>query len=133
VKYLLDTDTVSFVARGVSDALTTRVLTSPPGELVISVVTRGEIEFGLRGRPNKRNTVLFMRQLLEGLPCLALSQEVAAEYGDIRATLERAGKPIGQNDLWIAAHGRCLGLTVVTHNTREFSRVARLKVEDWLG
>ena len=67
-------------------------------------------------------------QAVEPLP---LDAAVAAHYADIRATLRSAGTPIGPNDLWIAAHARSLGLTLVSHNLREFKRVLRLKVEDW--
>ena len=132
MKYLLDTDTLSFVARGESLALTQRFLQSPTQDLAISVVSRGEAEFGLRGAKVRRETEGRMRALLASLECLPLSEDVALEYGEIRSSLQRAGTPIGHNDMWIAAHARCLGLTVVTHNTREFGRVPRLAVEDWL-
>jgi len=133
VKYLLDTDTLSCVSRGEHPALTARVLNSPPEDLAMSVVSRGEAEFGLRAAPPRRDTERRLRGLLANLQCLPLSEGAAIEYGDIRSALQRAGTPIGANDMWIAAHARSLGLTVVTHNTREFSRVERLKVEDWLA
>jgi tRNA(fMet)-specific endonuclease VapC len=109
------------------------VLSSAPEDLAISVVSRGEAEFGLRAAPLKRETERMMRGLLASLQCLPLSEAVALEYGDIRSVLRSAGTPLGHNDMWIAAHARSLGLTVITHNTREFSRVARLKVEDWIS
>jgi tRNA(fMet)-specific endonuclease VapC len=133
VKYLLDTDTISFVARDEHARLTWRVLNSAPEDLAMSVISRGEVEFGLRLAPPRRDTERRMRDLLAAVPCLPLSGEVALAYADIRSTLQRTGKSIGHNDTWIAAHARHLGLTVVTHNTREFKRVAGLKVEDWLS
>jgi tRNA(fMet)-specific endonuclease VapC len=133
VKYLLDTDTLSFVARGEHAALTRRVLDCAPEDLAMSVVSRGEAEFGLRASATRRDTERRMRGLLDSVQCLPVTEQVAVEYGDIRSSLQRAGTPIGHNDMWIAAHARSLGLTVVSHNTREFSRVARLRVEDWLG
>ena len=133
MKYLLDTDTLSFVASGEHKSLTTRVLNSTPDDLAISVVSRGEAEFGLRAAPIKCETERRMRGLLASLQCLTVTEAVALEYSDIRCALQSAGTPIGHNDMWIAAHARSLGLTVVTHNTREFGRVARLKVEDWLA
>lgn len=57
--------------------------------------------------------------------------EVGKHYGEIRADLERAGLPIGNNDLWIAAHARALGVTLVSNDTREFDRVAGLSVANW--
>ncbi len=131
MKYLLDTDTLSFVARGEHTALTTRVLNSAPEDLAISVISRGEAEFGLRAGSSRRDTERRMRGLLASVQCLPLSEAVAVEYGDIRSALQRAGTPIGPNDMWIAAHARSLGLTVVTNNEREFRRVPGLAVENW--
>jgi tRNA(fMet)-specific endonuclease VapC len=133
VKYLLDTDTLSFVARGEHPRLTQRVLNCAPEDLALSVISRGEVEFGLQAAPPRRDTERRMRGLLVNVQCLPLSEDVALEYAEIRSTLQHAGTLIGINDTWIAAHARCLGLTVVTHNTREFSRVAGLKIEDWVG
>jgi tRNA(fMet)-specific endonuclease VapC len=56
-----------------------------------------------------------------------------AEYGGIRAELESAGKPIGSNDLLIAAHAYAIGAMIVTANTAEFKRIRGLKVENWLA
>jgi tRNA(fMet)-specific endonuclease VapC len=56
---------------------------------------------------------------------------VGEAYGALRASLERAGTPIGNNDLWIAAHALGLGVTLVSNNTREFERVPNLKLENW--
>ncbi|MHB1657388.1 MAG: PIN domain-containing protein, partial [Burkholderiales bacterium] len=66
------------------------------------------------------------------IPVLPLDIPADAEYAGIRAELESAGQPIGMNDLLIAAHAYVLGLTLVTANTREFSRIRGLKVENWL-
>ena len=132
MKYLLDTDTLSFIARGEHPALNARLMRCTPDDLAISAVSRGEAEFGLFSESMRLQTRNRMRGLLQKLQCLVVSEEVAIEYGRIRSALQSIGKPIGPNDMWIAAHARCLGLTVVTHNTREFGRVAELKVEDWL-
>jgi tRNA(fMet)-specific endonuclease VapC len=132
MRYLLDSDTISFIARGEHPALLAKFMSSQPDDLAMSVISRGEAEYGLLRGATKRETELRMRALLARLRCLPLSDNVAVEYGEIRATLRRTGNPIGPNDMWIAAHARSLDLTVVTHNTREFGRIARLKVEDWL-
>jgi tRNA(fMet)-specific endonuclease VapC len=70
--------------------------------------------------------------LLETIPVLSLDMPTDAQYGLIRAELEAAGQTIGMNDLLIASHALALGLTLVTDNTSEFSRVRGLKVENWL-
>ena len=69
---------------------------------------------------------------LVAIPVLALGPEVADIYGELRIRLERAGTPIGSNDLWIAAHAISLGAVMVTDNVREFERVPGLPVENWL-
>jgi tRNA(fMet)-specific endonuclease VapC len=58
---------------------------------------------------------------------------VGASYGAIRAQLERAGTPIGNNDLWIAAHALALGVTLVSNNTREFERIPKLRLANWVA
>lgn len=74
-----------------------------------------------------------MEDLLGEIEVLPLEVPADVDYGGIRAELEAAGKPIGGNDLLIAAHARALGAIVVTANVQEFERVRGLKVEDWLA
>jgi tRNA(fMet)-specific endonuclease VapC len=71
------------------------------------------------------------KALLARLPVTLLPNDTASEYARIRADLERSGTPIGANDLWIAAHARAAGLTLVSNNEREFRRVPGLAVENW--
>ena len=71
--------------------------------------------------------------VLEALDVVALEPPVDAVYGELRASLERIGRPMGANDLFIAAHALALGATLVTANEREFRRVERLFVENWLS
>lgn len=132
MRFLLDTDIVSRVGRAGDDLLTARFGAKPPEEMAISVVTRGEIEFGLRALAPGRDTMQRMQSLLRTLQTLPLTQQVAAHYATIRSHLRAAGTPIGYNDLWIAAHAATEGLVMVTNNEREFSRVPGLKIENWL-
>jgi len=66
------------------------------------------------------------------IPVVALDERVGETYGVLRARLESAGKPIGNNDLWIAAHALALGVTLVSNNTREFERVPKLRLANWV-
>ena len=68
---------------------------------------------------------------LSGITILPFGPEAAQAYGEIRHTLQSQGQLIGANDLLIAAHAKTAGLILVTHNTREFSRIEGLKIEDW--
>ena len=69
---------------------------------------------------------------MEGIALAALDAQISIHYGNIRAELERIGKPIGANDCWIAAQGRAQGAVVVTDNTSKFARVSGLVVDNWL-
>jgi tRNA(fMet)-specific endonuclease VapC len=131
-RYLLDTNVLSALARDpqgrVYEALSARL----PDTACTSIVVASEIRFGLqRGASDRLREQMDM--LLSAIDILPLEMPVDAHYGEIRAHLEKAGQPIGANDLFIAAHARALGLVMVTHNVREFQRVPGLIVEDWLG
>ena len=132
MKYLLDTDIVSRIGRGDSAALLARFGAAATDQLAISVVTRGEIEYGLLAGAPKRSTVARMQGLLLQIPILTMGTSVAAQYAVIREHLRAAGTPIGYNDLWIAAHALSEKLIMVTNNEREFRRVPGLELENWL-
>ena len=85
--------------------------------------------------PTRNGSARLSAQLdavLRGLNILAFEPPTDAVYGELRARLERIGKPIGANDMLIAAQASALRHTVVTDNEREFSRIAGLRVENWL-
>ncbi len=135
MKYLLDTNIVSYFLRDASAALTQRILDSTPDSLAMSIISAGELRYGLsKLPPSLRATELahHLNALLTAIAVLPLPAEAAPHYGNTRAQLEAAGTPIGSSDLWIAAHALAQNLTVVTNNTSEFSRVPGLKVENWL-
>jgi tRNA(fMet)-specific endonuclease VapC len=129
--YLLDTNICIYVQRRHPPTLLAKFATLNPGDAAISVITFGELIFGAE-KSTKRSKVLGdLQDFASLIPVLAMPADAGKAYGDIRAVLERKGSSIGSNDLWIAAHARSAGLTLVTNNEREFSRVAGLKVENW--
>lgn len=130
--WMLDTNTLSDLIRNPRGALKGRLDATEPDAVCTSIVVACELRFGAR---RKGSEVLTKRveQLLDTLAVLPLDSPADEHYADIRATLERAGTPIGGHDLFIAAHARSRGMTLVTHNTREFARVPDLRVEDWLA
>jgi tRNA(fMet)-specific endonuclease VapC len=135
MKYLLDTNIVSYFLREVSPALNQRILDSSPDALGVSVVSAGELSYGLsKLTPSNRATELahHLNALLTAIAIMPLPANAAQYYGNTRAHLESAGKPIVGNDLWIAAHALAQNMTLVTNNTREFERVPGLKLENWL-
>ncbi|MEN9376551.1 MAG: hypothetical protein RL710_1708 [Pseudomonadota bacterium] len=133
--YLLDTNIVSHFVRSSSPELTRRILESETDSLCISTISAGELLYGLGRLPPSRRAQTLRHQLdavFKAITVVPLPADAAHHYGIARSTLEKAGNPIGANDLWIAAHALAHGLTLVTNNTREFKRVKGLKVEDWL-
>ena len=102
-----------------------------PKEIFTSIIVASELRYGCakKGSPRLLSRV---ESILETIPVLPLNIPADAKYGDIRAELEAAGQPVGMNDLLIAAHAYTLGLTLVTDNAREFSRIRGLNVENWL-
>jgi predicted nucleic acid-binding protein len=96
----------------------------------VEISRRGD-EIVLRERTGTMALEL-LRELARVLPVMGLPETAAEAYGTMRAELERKGQMIGNNDMWIAAHAKAAGLTLVTNNEREFRRVRGLKVENWL-
>lgn len=129
--YLLDTNIISDIIRNPSGPAARRIEEVGAKAICTSIIVAAELRYGCakKGSPKLLAKVA---GVLETIPVLPLDIPADAEYGGLRAALEAAGQPIGANDLWIAAHAYALGLTLVTDNTREFSRIHGLKVENWL-
>ncbi len=130
-RFLLDTNICAYIQRRRPEAVSARFNTLAVGEAAISVVTYGEMFYGAE-KSDRRDRILGALDEFVGLvEVLPLPEEAAAVYGALRAALERKGQIIGNNDLWIAAHAKAAGLTLVTNNVREFRRIPGLKVENW--
>lgn len=135
MRYLLDTNIVSYFLRDASASLSQRILDSRPQDLAISTISAGELRFGLsKLTPSKRanSLALRMNHLFNSLSIEPLPVEAAMHYGEIRQQLEALGQLIGGNDLWIAAHALAQDFTLVSNNTREFQKVTKLHLENWL-
>jgi len=129
--YMLDTDICSYVMKRSSRLLLERLAAVAVANVCMSVVTKAELLYGVRVSPHPTRDAGALRALLTYVEALDFPQEAAEHYADIRADLKRRGKLIGANDLFIAAHARGLGLTLITNNTEEFSRVDGLALENW--
>ena len=130
---MLDTDTCAFILRRSSPALLQRMQAVPLQRQVMSVVTLAELQYGVQASAKKGANQAAVDHLVRHVAVLDLTREVAVHYAAIRADLRKKGQLIGANDLLIAAHARSLGATVVTHNLKDFGRVAGLDVEDWMN
>jgi tRNA(fMet)-specific endonuclease VapC len=128
--FMFDTDISSYVIRGTHPSIQKRMRDLPTDAICISAITQCEMLFGAENsqRPHVAEGV---SQFMEYMPVLDFPADAAREYASLRAALKRQGTPIGNNDMLVAAHALHLGLTLVTNNVREFSRVPGLKIENW--
>lgn len=132
LRYLLDTNILSALMKEPAGPLAKRIEHLEGDELCTSIVVACEMRYGAAKKGSARLEAL-VDQMLSQIDVLPLDVESDRHYGELRWALEQVGKSIGSNDLFIAAHARSLGLTLVTGNTREFSRVPGLVVENWLA
>ena len=131
MKYLLDTNTCIRHLNQRSNAITEQLHNTPESEIIICSVVRAELYYGAMKSQNPEGTLNKQRRFAERFMSLPFDDAAALVYARIRAELERRGTPIGGNDLMIAAIALANGLILITHNTREFGRVAGLQIEDW--
>ena len=104
----------------------------PIGDVCISIITKSELLYGVELSPRRSQDQAALDAYLRHVQVLEYPDEAALHYAQIRAALKMSGTMIGANDLFIAAHARSLGLTLVTNNTREFGRVQGLQIENWI-
>ena len=131
-RYLLDTNIVSDLVRNPQGSVAGHIRSVGEEKIATSLIVEAEIRFGLKKLSNKL-AIERIGQILNHIPILPLEGDVSGHYAEIRHSLEKRGLPIGPNDLLIAAHARSLGLVLVTDNVKEFNRVPRLKMENWLA
>ena len=148
--YLLDTDTLIYLIRGLkvtparsqrerelnrrAEAIVTRCREcgNRGDAIALSTITVGELEYGIRsGARDYDAERSALKKVLAPLVILSFDDECAYRYGIVRRELEDAGVPIGAMDMLIAAHGLAIGAVVVTNNQKHFGRVTGLKVESW--
>lgn len=129
-RYLLDTNTASYVIKGNIPRVRERLLKVPMAQVAISAVTEAELRFGVVRRPEAERLRVAVEEFLLRVESLPWDSEAAQQYASVRAVLEREGEPMGNLDLMIAAHALAAEAVLVTTD-RAFRRVKRLKTEDW--
>ena len=132
MKYLLDTDHCIALTKR-NPAILDKLHLHPPAMVRASSITLAELHYGAAKSNQAEQAEANIRRVLKTLVVVPFDEAAAVSYGTIRAVLEKRGSPIGPLDTLIAGHAMSLGWTLVTHNTREFKRVAGLSVEDWLA
>lgn len=128
--YILDTNICIYAMKGHPEVVR-RLMREHPDQIKISAITVMELEYGAKKSKWGERSQNAMRVFLAAFEILPFIAEDAVVCGEIRADLAKNGVPIGDYDLMIAAQGLARGLTVVTHNMREFERVRGLELEDW--
>lgn len=129
--YLLDTNIISYWMRG-DPGLINKIKSYSPSDLAISTITLAEIYYGIEKSPaKKKERRLKIEAIKSELSIYPFNEQAAVRYGSIRAALAKLGKPISERDTQIASIALANKLCIVTHNTKEFGRIAKLKVEDW--
>ncbi len=129
--YMLDTNAVIMAIRHPDWPIVSKLEQHVGKDLCISAITLGELEYGIKKSRDPVKTKYGVYLFLAGIRVVDFDAEAARHFGDIYGDLEMRHMRISDRDSMIAAHARSLGYTIVTNNTREFSRVPGLKHEDW--
>lgn len=131
-RYMLDTNIISDLIKNPRGKAAKRIARVGEDNICTSIIVAAELRYGC-AKSGSQRLLKAVEDLLGEINVLAFDVPADANYGEIRAELETAGKPIGGNDLLIAAHAYAIGAAVVTANTGEFKRIRGLKVENWLA
>lgn len=131
MRYLLDTNIVSDLVRNPQGRVAQHIRKIGEARVCTSIIVAAELRYGAAKKQSARLTTQ-LEALLSALEVIPLEAPADSTYGMLRARLERAGRPIGGNDLLIAAQALSLGYTIVTDNEAEFAQVKDLPRENWL-
>jgi tRNA(fMet)-specific endonuclease VapC len=129
-RYLLDTNTASYIIKGNIPAVRRRLVRVPIAQVAISTVTEAELRYGVARLPDAAQLQKLVEEFLVRLTILPWDSEAARQYGKLRASIEAAGRPMGSLDMMIATQALASDLVLVTHD-QAFKRIKTLKVEDW--
>ena len=129
--FLLDTNTLSALVRDPQGAVAEHIARAGEGNVCTSIVVAAELRYGAAKRKSAR-LAQQLNVILASMEIVAFESPMDRIYADVRNALEQRGRPIGGNDLIIAAQALALDAIVVTDNVREFEQVPGLKVENWV-
>ena len=131
MKYFLDTNIISYIIKGKYPKIIEHLKKIPAQSIVIPSVVKAELECGARNSGCYEKIIIPYMQFLEPFDVKDFDSDASYFYGLIRQSLTEKGTPIGPNDLLIAATVLANNGTLITHNTKEFSRIEDLRIEDW--
>ena len=131
-RYMLDTNIISDLIKNPKGKAARRIASVGEDNICTSIIAAAELRYGCARKDSKR-LLKAVEDLLGEIEVLPFDIPADVEYGRIRSTLEKAGKPIGANDLLIGSHATSVNATIVTANVDEFKRIGGLRVENWLA
>ncbi|MEJ5309669.1 MAG: type II toxin-antitoxin system VapC family toxin [Anaerolineae bacterium] len=131
MKYMLDTNICIYLIKQQPPQVLRHFQAARVGDIGVSSITVAELQYGVHKSQHPAQNSAALAQFLLPLSIADFNAAAALAYGNLRATLERSGMPIGALDMLIAAHALSLNVTLITNNLREFSRVPGLNVVDW--
>lgn len=132
VKYVLDTDICIYIIKKKPQEVIDRFMSLTPGQIGISTITLAELHYGIAKSQFPEKNQVALDKMLKPIEILLFDDQAAFAYGGIRKQLEKLGTPIGPMDYLIAAQALSMGAVLVTNNEREYKRVKKLRVENWL-
>ncbi|MGD8836354.1 MAG: type II toxin-antitoxin system VapC family toxin [Desulfobacteraceae bacterium] len=132
MKYLIDTNICIYIMNNRPADVIQKFKKVNLGEIGVSTITISELQYGVAKSQRRKNNQIRLNEFIAPLEILPYDRAAAKTYGDIRYHLEKIGQPIGPLDLLIAAQAVSQNLIVVTNNDKEFVRIRKLKVENWV-
>ncbi len=132
MEFMLDTNICIYLINKQPIKIIKKLKSIKTGDICISSITSSELWFGVSKSSYPKQNSLALTEFLSSINTVGFDDEVAINYGQIRAHLEGKGKIIGAMDMLIGAHALALSLTLVTNNLREFKRIPNLKVVNWV-
>lgn len=129
--YFIDTNIVIYALKNTYPSIMQHFENAPSYNIVIPSIVKAEIEYGAKKSKNYKRTLELYNSFLRIYSIIPFTDKEASIYGDIRADLEKSGNVIGANDMLIASIVISHNGILVTHNTKEFSKIKNLKIEDW--
>lgn len=131
MKYFLDTNIISYIIKGKYPKIIEHLKKIPSQSIVIPAIVKAELDYGARNSGNYDKLIIPYMQFLEPFDIKDFDSDASYYYGLVRQSLSEKGTPVGPNDLIIAATVLANNGTLITHNTKEFSRIEDLRIEDW--
>jgi len=131
MKFFLDADTCIYFINDVSDPIRKKLLSKKPYDIYISTIVKAELLYGVQKSKNTKENIHKLGMFLLPFEIVSFSDTASVTYAHIRTNLEKAGTPLGSNDLMIASITIAENGILVTHNTKEFERIPELEIVDW--